>query len=373
MISHNKNKKVALQKPLYKNKKDDVQKIGLVFPLIQSKLGLFFVMLILILIILAVFFVGFNTGRNSSEFRGENYLQDGKDSFDGKLLSVEKLNEIQSKIKSFILEKYSNNNGLIDANEISVDYNENATLDFSVQFSIYFEENGQKKIKGVVYANEEKFVLVNTLPIDFNSINSKKNTINVENKEILKSEKVPVEIKKSDSPLIELFIWSYCPFGVNALKPFAEVANILGNETNFEVLLYYGGHGDFEVQQNKIQACLQKYEKDKYWDYAKAFALEIYPKCASLKDAVCDQNESNRVMLEMGIDFKKINSCVDLEGKKLIDEHAKRASLLGVKGSPSLMLNEVKSNSARTAEAYKEAICNSFINPPISCEKTILK
>jgi hypothetical protein len=36
------------------------------------------------------------------------------------------------------------------------------------------------------------------------------------------------EVPKSDNPEVELFIWSYCPYGVQAQGPLADVANILG-------------------------------------------------------------------------------------------------------------------------------------------------
>ncbi|MBU0760853.1 MAG: hypothetical protein KJ858_04125, partial [Nanoarchaeota archaeon] len=36
------------------------------------------------------------------------------------------------------------------------------------------------------------------------------------------------EIPKSDKPEVGLFIWSYCPYGVQAQGPLAEVASLLG-------------------------------------------------------------------------------------------------------------------------------------------------
>ena len=40
-------------------------------------------------------------------------------------------------------------------------------------------------------------------------------------------------IPTSSNPTSELYIWSYCPYGVTALTPFAEVAELLGG--NFKV------------------------------------------------------------------------------------------------------------------------------------------
>ncbi len=91
-------------------------------------------------------------------------------------------------------------------------------------------------------------------------------------------EDLSLNIIQKETPVAELYIWSYCPYGVTALKPFAEVASLLDDYASFRVYLYYAGHGDFEEQQNKIQACIQNlgYEEE-YWEYAQDFVTKIYP------------------------------------------------------------------------------------------------
>jgi len=178
------------------------------------------------------------------------------------------------------------------------------------------------------------------------------------------------EVPKTDKPKVELYIWGYCPYGVAAQGPLAEVANLLKNSADFEAVLYYAGHGDHEVQQNKIQACIQKLAKDKYWNYAAGFVKTIYPKCGG--DIVCDKNESVALMKSLGIDSAKVMSCVDSEGVSLTEADSLRASDNGVTGSPTLMINGVVVNVAsRTAEAYKTAVCNAFNNAPSECSSTL--
>lgn len=173
------------------------------------------------------------------------------------------------------------------------------------------------------------------------------------------------EVEKSDKPAAELFIWSYCPYGVTALKPFAEVASLLGDNADFKVYLYYAGHGDFEVEQNKIQACIQKYDNDKYWDYAETFVDEIYEKCSG--DIACDLKESTALMKSLGIDSDEILDCVDSEGDDLLEADYNAAKDAGVSGSPTLVVNGVKASVSRTAEAYKTAICSAFNDAPEAC------
>lgn len=177
------------------------------------------------------------------------------------------------------------------------------------------------------------------------------------------------EIPKSDSPEVELFIWSYCPYGVQAQTPFAEVAELLKDSgADFKVNLYYDGHGEHETQQNKIEACIQKVSPDKYWEYAKEFVANIYPKCGSTRDAECNEQESLALMNKLGIDSSAVMSCVESEGQDLIDADYARAQEVGVTGSPTLVINGVKANpSARTADAFKESICGAFNDAPEIC------
>jgi len=183
------------------------------------------------------------------------------------------------------------------------------------------------------------------------------------------NEETPKEVPKSDKPVAELFIWSYCPYGVTALTPFAEVAKILGNSAEFKVRLYYDGHGEHETQQNKIQACIQKYDKTKYWDYAINFASKVYTKCSG--NAACDKSESTAIMKSLGIDSNKILTCVESEGESLIGVDSQRAGAVGISGSPSLVINNVFASVARNAEAYKQAVCSAFNTAPSGCSQTM--
>ena len=179
------------------------------------------------------------------------------------------------------------------------------------------------------------------------------------------------DVPKSDKPIVELFVWSYCPYGVQAQGPLAEVALLLENSADISTVLYYDGHGPFETEQNKIQACIQEVAKDKYWDYAAAFVKDIYPKCGSTGEIICDKTESVKLMKLLGIDDSKIMSCVDERGDSLFAEASSLAQQYGVTGSPTLMINGVKVNSERTPEAFKTAICEAFINAPSECSEVL--
>ena len=178
-------------------------------------------------------------------------------------------------------------------------------------------------------------------------------------------------IPKSDKPTVELFIWGYCPYGVQAQGPLAEVASLLKDNANFKAVLYHDGHGAFETQQNKIQECIQEISPEKYWAYASGFVETIYPKCGVTRDINCDKTESVKLMNSLSINSNGVLSCVSSKGESLIKEASARASELGVTGSPTLVINGVVANSARTADAYKEAVCSAFNNAPEACSTTL--
>jgi len=179
------------------------------------------------------------------------------------------------------------------------------------------------------------------------------------------------EVPKSDRPDVELFIWGYCPYGVQAQGPFAEVAGLLKDSADLRVVPYYDGHGAHETQQNKIQSCIQQLEPDKYWSYAKRFVDEVYPICSSTRTAECDTTESTKLMKSVGIDSTAVFSCVNSQGAALNSAAAQEAQANGVSGSPTLVINGVQVNVARNAESFKAAICSAYNNAPAECGEVL--
>jgi len=85
----------------------------------------------------------------------------------------------------------------------------------------------------------------------------------------------------------------------------------------------------------------------------------------------CDLDESTKLMKSLGIDSAKVLACVDSQGDSLIEADFENAKSVGVEGSPSLLVNGVKVSSARTADAYKTAICSGFTDVPEECSETL--
>lgn len=193
---------------------------------------------------------------------------------------------------------------------------------------------------------------------------------------------------KVDRPVADLYIMSYCPYGLQAQKWYLEVMSKLGKVADVNIkFVQYVMHEQKEADENVVQYCIQKNEKAKYTKYLNCFL------------AVEGKNEACRK--EAQIDEKKLTTCIDSTKKeidlewafkkaaekrqKLIQEwkleeakyvyeefdiDKKSALASWVQWSPTFVLNGIKLDKmGRTAKAYADAICSSFKNKPKDCEQ----
>lgn len=182
----------------------------------------------------------------------------------------------------------------------------------------------------------------------------------------------PIEVPKSAKPIVDLYIFSYCPAGSAALDSFAETVGFLEDSADFRVKFFSHMHGEYELQQNMIQECIQKVESDKFWDYAKDFKEKVYSKCASLRSTECDKEKSTELMNEKGIDSDAVFACVDSEGDAIYRQEKVDASKLKLQYSPSFVINGVYLRSIdRSPEGIKAEICNAFESAPDKCAETL--
>ncbi len=179
------------------------------------------------------------------------------------------------------------------------------------------------------------------------------------------------EIPKSDRPKVELYIFSYCPFGAQSLDSFAEVALFLKDYADFKVKFFSNMHGEHERQQNMIQECIQKVAPDKYFEYAKDYYEKVYSSCASQRSVDCDKEKTTELLNEVGIDSNKVFECVEKEGEQLYQQDKNDASSLGLSGSPSFVINGVYTRVTRTPEGIKSAVCSAFNTPPEKCSQEL--
>jgi predicted DsbA family dithiol-disulfide isomerase len=188
------------------------------------------------------------------------------------------------------------------------------------------------------------------------------------------------EITKTARPVVELYVMSFCPYGVQAEQLMKPVVNLLGQKADFEVrfIASVAGnvtnsvqslHGLEEAKEDLRQVCIMKYAPEKYWSYAMDINTNCYPnyRDSAVMDA-CWKNASTK----LGINVSQIEACAyGSEGLELLKVDEALSNQNGVSGSPTIIINGALYSGARNSDAFKQAVCSAFITAPSECNQTL--
>ena len=183
---------------------------------------------------------------------------------------------------------------------------------------------------------------------------------------------------KSDKPLLEAFIVSRCPFGLQMQRIMAETISKLPQARDYLMVRYIGSvsnntitsmHGDEEAQENLRQICIREEQPDRYWDYVSCYMIE---------------GKSIECLKSSSVDESKLNACMNDSSRGLAyaQKDFDLADKFNITGSPTLTLNNkiasefdfaTKTTSARSPEALKELLCCGFNKEPSFCAKQLNK
>lgn len=186
----------------------------------------------------------------------------------------------------------------------------------------------------------------------------------------------PPTVPKTAKPVVELFVMSYCPFGLQMQKAYLATWKLLGSKADISIkYVSYAMHGKKEVDENTRQYCIGKEQPTK---------LIAYLQCFSGKDDYVG------CLKEAGVNESKVNSCVSATDKQfgITAKYNDQSTWLsgrypvypiysglnekyGVQGSPTLIINGAEAQVGRTPEAVKQAICAGFENAPSECAQTL--
>lgn len=183
-------------------------------------------------------------------------------------------------------------------------------------------------------------------------------------------------VVKATKPKIELFIMSYCPYGLQMQKAYLPVMELLKGKADMDVKwVSYIMHEKKEIDENDRQYCIQKEQSDKYLAYAKCFTISgEYKSC--LTSAKVDETKLTACIKAADSQFstsKKYNDkSTWLSGYyPPYSVHEDLNKKYGVQGSPTLIINGQEAQVNRTAEAVKQAVCASFESEPAECKTTL--
>ena len=184
-------------------------------------------------------------------------------------------------------------------------------------------------------------------------------------------------IPKSDKPVVELFVMSFCPYGVRAENNIMPVVDLLKDSIEFQIryIVNVNGntindvsslHGLTEAKEDARQLIINKYYPDKFLTYINNFDNNCYQygQDETQLDA-CWKNEATK----LGIDTKKVESLAyGTEGVNLLKSEEAEADKYSVSGSPTLIINGVQSSAIYSGtSATQTAICSAFNTTPGEC------
>lgn len=185
---------------------------------------------------------------------------------------------------------------------------------------------------------------------------------------------------KSDKPLVELFVMSFCPYGVQAENAMKPVVDLLGDSADFKIkfIVNVAGttpdsvqslHGAPEAMEDLRQVCVREnYNQSTLW----AYVSEINENCYSIyRNATAMDACWRAAAEEAGINATLVESCVNETAVIAISEDEADAEAYRVTGSPTLIINGQHYSGSRSSEAFKTAICSAFNTPPAACNQTL--
>ena len=149
-------------------------------------------------------------------------------------------------------------------------------------------------------------------------------------------------IARTGKPTLELFVMSYCPYGVQAEEKLIPVIKKFGDQIDFklqfiareketssaqDITPFVSLHGYPEVAENIRQLLIAQEYPDRYLDYILCRGKKLdksWEDCAE----------------KLGIDVAKIQALFDAsEAEQLFRENIQRAAALGIKASPTILVD----------------------------------
>lgn len=182
----------------------------------------------------------------------------------------------------------------------------------------------------------------------------------------------PVDVPKTEKPVVEVFVMAYCPYGTQIEKGLLPVIKTLGDKADIQIkFVSYAMHGEKELDENLRQYCIEDQQNAKYYDYLECFLAE---------------GDSEGCLASTGINTKTMDACVaatdkEYKVKELFADkstwsggkypqfniHKDENVKYGVKGSPTLVINGATASAGRDSASLLTAICSGFETAPEEC------
>jgi len=171
-------------------------------------------------------------------------------------------------------------------------------------------------------------------------------------------------VPKSDVPIVELFVMSYCPFGTQAEKGLLPVVALLKDKIDFKLrFVHYTLHGDKEDLENNRELCIREEQSQE--------VLNKYLVCILDSDNPQAPADLSTCEKEAGVNSAKLQTCLNTKAEDYFASDSELSKKYGVQGSPTLVINGVQSSAGRSPASYLAGICDAFTNAPAECNEQL--
>lgn len=181
------------------------------------------------------------------------------------------------------------------------------------------------------------------------------------------------EIEKVDNPMLDAYVVSKCPYGLQMQRAMAEavkeqpalaqyikaryIGNVSSSGTTIEAM-----HGSAEATENLRQICIREEQPAKYWDYISCHI---------------QAGETTQCETSTGVDSVALAACTSdaSRGVAYAQKDFDLNTQYGITGSPTLILNGTEISEfnfgGRSADAIRVMVCGSFNSEPSFCSTTL--
>lgn len=158
---------------------------------------------------------------------------------------------------------------------------------------------------------------------------------------------------KKDTPYVELFVMSYCPYSLQAEKAILPIKELLEDKVDIDIhYLHYVLEGEKEKDENIRQVCIKNEFEEQFFPYLECFA---------------ETGDLSLCVERIGIDIEKLNDCENKRG----NAYYFNESILSrerVDVAPVLFINgEHVDFSPRSTKNVLSLICEGFLKRPREC------
>lgn len=188
----------------------------------------------------------------------------------------------------------------------------------------------------------------------------------------LTPEQVCANMTKSDAPLLEAYVVSRCPFGLQMMRIMAELVSKSPEFEKYLKVRYIGSisnniitsmHGNEEAHENLREICIREEQPDKYWNYIQCYIKE---------------GKSSDCLMSVSANQGELGSCINdtARGLAYAQKDFDLANKSKITGSPTLLMDgktvsefdfSTNTINGRSPEALKDLLCCGFNNKPSFC------